>query len=139
MATDQDPIAGLRGELSQLRERVTGVRGSILGGVDGLFLLQDGATGQDPHDLAALAAASFGVGRQVGHILRQGPHLETTIHCGSGYFVIYSIDDSTLLALLADAGVNIARLHLEFRAGNARIAEAVRAATGYLVAQRPRL
>ncbi len=136
---DNDPIAWLAAELAALRERVPGVRGSVLGGVDGLMLFQDGLTGHDPHDLAALAAAAYGIGSQTGHILRFGQHQETTIHAVGGYYTIYSVNPSVLLGVLGEAGLNVARLHIEFRASLERINACVQAGASRLVALRPRM
>jgi uncharacterized protein len=137
--SDNDPLAGLAAELAALRERVPGVRGSILAGVDGLLLFQDGLTGHDPHDLAALAAAAYGIGSQTGHILRYGRHEETTIHAAGGYYTVYSVNASILLGVLGETGLNVARLHIEFRAGLERINATVQAGASGLVALRPRM
>nr|MDT0660780.1 roadblock/LC7 domain-containing protein [Micromonospora sp. DSM 115978] len=108
-------------ELASLRHAVTGVLGCVIAGVDGLMLLTDLTTGPDPHDLAALAAATFGVGRQTGVALRQGAFRESTIHSQRGYFSIYAINDRALLAVLGGEGMNIARLHLEARSVTTRL------------------
>jgi uncharacterized protein len=134
-----DSLTQLSTELASLRERIPGVRGCIVVGVDGLLLFQDGTTGQDPHDLAALAAAAFGIGRQTGAVLKQGPHRDTTIHSDHGYYAIYSVNDSTLLGFIGESGLNLARLHMEFRASAERIDQALRAGTDLLAYQRPRL
>jgi predicted regulator of Ras-like GTPase activity (Roadblock/LC7/MglB family) len=108
-------------ELASLRHAVTGVLGCVIAGVDGLMLLTDLNNGADPHDLAALAAATFGVGRQTGVALRQGAFRESTIHSQRGYFAVYAINDRALLAVLGGEGMNIARLHLEARAVTSRL------------------
>jgi uncharacterized protein len=102
-------------ELVGLRERVTGVQGTVIAGVDGLLLLYDTGNGPEPHDLAALAAAAVGVGRQTGLALRHGGFTECTIHSHRGYFTVYAIGDTALLAVVGDDGMNVARLHLEAR------------------------
>ncbi len=75
-----------------------------------------------PHDLAALAAAAVGVGRQTGIALRHGNFMESTIHSHRGYFTVYAIGDTALLAVVGDQGMNVARLHLEARAVTPRLA-----------------
>lgn len=134
-----DPLAGLRSELELLRDRVIGVRGSIVAGVDGLCMFQDGATGEDPHDIAAMAAATYGIGQQAGRVLRGDAHQDTTIHCRGGYLVVYSITDGMLLAVLAEAGINVARLHVEFRAGRPRLRATLAEAADHLVIIHPKL
>jgi predicted regulator of Ras-like GTPase activity (Roadblock/LC7/MglB family) len=136
---DDGPVTVLRRELFLFRERVAGARGSVLAGVDGLMHFQEGTTGLDPHDLAALAAATYGIGRQTGHVMNHGRHHESTIHNAGGYLVVYSINDSALLAMVCEAGTNIARLHLEYRNCVDGINQAVRNSMEPLTAHRPRL
>ncbi|HKT05001.1 MAG TPA: roadblock/LC7 domain-containing protein [Rugosimonospora sp.] len=114
-------------ELRALRERVTGVQGCVIAGVDGLLLMWDTAGGQEPHDLAALAAAAVGVGRQAGLALRHGGFRETTIHSLRGYFTVYAVGESALLAVVGDDGMNVARLHLEARTVAPRLAAMLQA------------
>lgn len=102
-------------ELAGLRHRVTGVRGSVVAGADGLLLLYDTTDRDEPHDLAALAAAAVGVGRQTGIALGHGGLRESTVHSARGYFAVYVISDAALLAVVGDEGMNVARLHLEAR------------------------
>ncbi|BCB88147.1 hypothetical protein Psuf_054600 [Phytohabitans suffuscus] len=102
-------------ELAALKHAVSSVVGSVIAGVDGLLLLHDLDDGPEPHDLAALAAATFGLGRQTGLALRQGPFREATVRSHQGHFSVYPVGDAALLAVLGDKGLNIARLHLEAR------------------------
>ena len=110
-------------ELARLRELVSGVQGCVIAGVDGLLVLHDLGNGPEPHDLAALAAATFGVGRQCGLALRHGPFRESTLRSHNGYFTVYAIGDTALLAVLGDERLNVARLHLEARLVTAKLAE----------------
>jgi predicted regulator of Ras-like GTPase activity (Roadblock/LC7/MglB family) len=124
LPTDEEALYnGVLTELSNLRERVSGVRGSVIAGVDGLVLIDNSASGHEPHDLAALAAAAFGIGRQVGLALNQGTFMEATTRSRNGYFAVYAVGNSALLAVAGDGGLNVARLHLEARAVTSRIAE----------------
>lgn len=134
-----NPLNAVSQELSQLRERVTGVRGSLIAGVDGLLITQDGATGPEPYDLAALAAAAYGIGHRTGHVLKQGGHRASTIHSRDGYYTIYSINDHALLAVIGEAGLNIARLHIEAKSSVERLDPALRAARDQLALDQPRL
>ncbi|UWP87243.1 roadblock/LC7 domain-containing protein [Dactylosporangium fulvum] len=115
----QDPhgaaLAAVRAQLTDLRLRVPGVRGSVLAGVDGLLITHDLATGGEPHDLAALAATTFGLGRQSALVLGQSPFRDATMRSQGGYFTVYAVDTDRLMAVLGDDGLNVARLHLEAR------------------------
>jgi hypothetical protein len=112
----------VRGELAALLQRVPGVRGSVVAGVDGLLITHDLPAGAEPHDMAALAATTYGLGRQCGYALRQGPFRDTTIRSLRGYFTVYAVGERALLAVLGDDGLNVARLHLEARPVTERIA-----------------
>ena len=59
-----EAYSAVRAALADLRMRVPGVRGGVLGGVDGLLITYDLASDEKPHDLAALAATTYGLGRR---------------------------------------------------------------------------
>ncbi|GIF19649.1 putative regulator of Ras-like GTPase activity (Roadblock/LC7/MglB family) [Actinoplanes tereljensis] len=109
-------------ELASLRHQVTGVSGSVVGGVDGLLILHDTLPGVEPNDIAALAAGACGISRTTGSVLQQGPFREVTIGNQNGYLSVYAIGDLALLAVIGDAGLNIARLHLAARPVTHRLA-----------------
>ena len=112
-----DPLdarfTAIRSALADLRLRVPGVRGGVLAGVDGLVITYDLPPGQEPHDLAALAATTFGLGRQCALVLNQHPFREATLRSERGYFTVYAVDDCSLMAILGGDGLNVARLHIE--------------------------
>ena len=89
-------------------------------------MLHDLGNSPEPHDLAALAAATFGVGRQCGLALRHGPFRESTLRSHRGYFTVYAIGETALLAVVGDERMNVARLHLEARLVIARLAELIK-------------
>jgi predicted regulator of Ras-like GTPase activity (Roadblock/LC7/MglB family) len=102
-------------QLILLRERVTGVRGVVVAAADGLLVAHEGDIDHDPHDLAALAAAAHGIARQSGLVLSQGDHQQTAIHNADGHYVVYSVSDGVLLAVVAATGLNIAQLNIQIR------------------------
>ncbi|MFG2040330.1 roadblock/LC7 domain-containing protein [Dactylosporangium sp. NPDC048998] len=115
-------LAAVRSELSDLRLRVPGVRGAAIGGVDGLLITHDLPAVVEPHDLAALAATTFGLGRQTALVLGQSPFRDATLRSEGGYFTVYAVGERALLCVLGDDGINVARLHLEARPAVARLA-----------------
>ncbi|MFB6392507.1 roadblock/LC7 domain-containing protein [Polymorphospora lycopeni] len=120
---DSVPYVAIHNQLSDLRIQIPGVRGCVLGGVDGLLIAHDLPAGDaEPHDLAALAATTFGLGRQVGLALRHGPFRESTVRGQHGYFAVYAVNDTALLAVLGEDAVNVARLHLHAPAVTERLA-----------------
>jgi predicted regulator of Ras-like GTPase activity (Roadblock/LC7/MglB family) len=108
-------LSPVRAAMADLRLRMPGVRGSVLAGVDGLLITYDLAPDTEPHDLAALAATTFGLGRQVSLVLGQSPFRDATMRNEGGYFTVYAVNGGTLLAVLGSDGLNVARLHLEAR------------------------
>ncbi|MDG6105534.1 roadblock/LC7 domain-containing protein [Dactylosporangium aurantiacum] len=108
-------LSPVRTAMADLRLRVPGVRGSVLAGVDGMLVTYDLGPQTEPHDLAALAATTFGLGRQVSLVLGQSPFRDATMRNEGGYFTVYAVDGSSLLAVLGSDGLNVARLHLEAR------------------------
>ncbi|MFB9239549.1 roadblock/LC7 domain-containing protein [Plantactinospora siamensis] len=106
------PYRAIEGELTDLRIQIPGVRGCLLGGVDGLLISHNLLTTVDADDLAALAASSYGLGRQVAFRLDQGPFLQSTVRNGAGYLSVYAVGDRALLAVVGTDTVNVARLHL---------------------------
>ncbi|MFG1951531.1 roadblock/LC7 domain-containing protein [Micromonospora sp. NPDC048830] len=106
------PYGAINTELSELRLQIPGVNGCILGGVDGLLITHNMPDGSRPDDLAALAASTFGLGRQVGLSLGQGPFRQSTVRNAGGYLSVYAVNSQALLAVVGEDAVNVARLHL---------------------------
>jgi uncharacterized protein len=122
MTFGSDPYQSVRDELAALRQQLTGVRGCVIAGVDGLLILHDSMTGFEPHDVAALAAGAYGISRTTGSVLGQGGFSEVTIRSQNGYLAVYAVGELALLAVIGDSGSNIARLHLEARPVTQRLA-----------------
>jgi len=110
-------------ELIALRDRVPGVRGCVIAGIDGVLIGHDLTADPEPLNLAALAAATFRLGRQSGLALRHGPFRELTVRSQKGYFSVYAVSDAALLAVLGDDWVNVNRLHQEARPVTERLAD----------------
>jgi predicted regulator of Ras-like GTPase activity (Roadblock/LC7/MglB family) len=108
----QDQLAAM---LRALRDRVTGVTGLAVASADGLLVAAD-ADGVEADGLAALAAAELSLGQRMAHVVGAGGFRDTVIRCSDGYIVVYAVGEQALLVVLADSGLNIARLHLEARA-----------------------
>jgi hypothetical protein len=101
---------------------VTGVTGCIIAGVDGLLILHDSRSSNEPHDVAAMAAAAHGISRTCGAALNQGVFQEVTIRNQGGYLAVYAVGELALLAVIGTNGLNIARLHIEARSVTGRLA-----------------
>ncbi|MEO3780032.1 roadblock/LC7 domain-containing protein [Micromonospora sp. B11E3] len=116
------PYGAIDTELSELRLQIPGVNGCVLGGVDGLLITHNMPEGSRPEDLAALAASTFGLGRQVGLSLGQGPFRQSTVRNAGGYLSVYAVNSQALLAVVGEDAVNVARLHLNAPAVAERLA-----------------
>ncbi|WBB79893.1 roadblock/LC7 domain-containing protein [Micromonospora sp. WMMD882] len=106
------PYPAIDTELAELRLQIPGVTGCVLGGVDGLLITHTMPDGARPEDLAALAASTYGLGRQIGLSLGQGPFRQSTVRNATGYLSVYAVTDQALLAVVGQDTVNVARLHL---------------------------
>jgi predicted regulator of Ras-like GTPase activity (Roadblock/LC7/MglB family) len=102
-------------ELRALREQVPGVTETAVAAVDGLLVLAD-TEGVRPEALAALAAASLGLGKRTGREAGMGELREVVIRCGGGHVVIYAVREEALLVVLGDEGLDVAGLHIASRA-----------------------
>ncbi|WP_326552479.1 roadblock/LC7 domain-containing protein [Micromonospora sp. NBC_01813] len=103
-------------ELHGLRRRVPEVAGSVLAGVDGLMISRDLTdTGTDADSIAALAAASIGLGRRFAVTSGHGELRETVIAGTHGYVALYAAGSRALLAVLAGPGADLPLLHTHAR------------------------
>ncbi|WP_432899351.1 roadblock/LC7 domain-containing protein [Micromonospora matsumotoense] len=116
------PYPAIGRELAALRHEIPGVHGCVLGGVDGLLITHNLQTDVDPDDLAALAATTFGLGRQVGLRLGQGDFRQSTVRNDGGYLSVYAVSQQALLAVVGEDSINVARLHLHAPAVAGRLA-----------------
>ncbi|MEU4567096.1 roadblock/LC7 domain-containing protein [Micromonospora sp. NPDC023956] len=117
------PYATINTELAELRLQIPGVTGCVLGGVDGLLITHTMPDDARPDDLAALAASTFGLGRQIGLSLRQGPFRQSTVRNANGYLSVYAVSSQALLAVVGEDAVNVARLHLHAPSVAERLAD----------------
>ncbi|GAA3412281.1 MULTISPECIES: roadblock/LC7 domain-containing protein [Streptosporangium] len=101
-------------ELKILRDQVTGVLETAVASVDGLLVAAD-SEGARPEVLAALAAATLGLGKRTGYEVGMGELREVVTRCRSGYIVVYAVRQEALLVVLADEGLDVSRLHVESR------------------------
>ncbi|MGC5052782.1 roadblock/LC7 domain-containing protein [Micromonospora sp. DT48] len=101
-------------ELRGLRRRRPEVAGMVLAGTDGLLISSD-LPATDATHLAALAAASFGLGHRMAATVRQGEFHESVVHTAAGCVVTYPAGRDALLTLVANPGADLAALREEAR------------------------
>jgi predicted regulator of Ras-like GTPase activity (Roadblock/LC7/MglB family) len=80
-SVDADTMMGT--ELRGLRRRRPEVAGTVLAGTDGLLISSD-LPATDATHLAALAAASFGLGHRVADTVRHGEFRESVLRTSAG-------------------------------------------------------
>ena len=100
-------------ELHVLREQVAGITDTLLCGVDGMLIVADTEDPIDPDGVSALAAAGLGLARTTTSAVGQGVFRQNVVYSSGGYLALYAIGQDALLVVLADEGLNIARLHQE--------------------------
>ncbi|MEU1587440.1 roadblock/LC7 domain-containing protein [Micromonospora sp. NPDC005710] len=111
---DADTVLGT--ELRGLRRRRPDIAGTVLAGTDGLLISSD-LPSTDATHLAALAAASFGLGHRVADTVRQGEFRESVVCTTAGCVVTYPAGQSALLTLVTvSAPADLEALHDEARA-----------------------
>lgn len=102
----------LTGILASLRDRVMGVSESVLSTVDGLLVVAD-VDKVHPESVAALAAATLGVGRRMADQSGAGALREVVVRCGAGHVIVVAVGERTLLTVMGDDGLDIAAFQRE--------------------------
>ncbi|MFJ2114029.1 MULTISPECIES: roadblock/LC7 domain-containing protein [unclassified Streptomyces] len=105
-------VTSLVDVLASLRERVMGVSESVLSTADGLLVAADTDTAQ-PEAIAALAAATLGLGARMAQQADAGALRDVVIRCGGGQVVVLAVGDRALLSILGDEGIDVAALQRE--------------------------
>lgn len=119
-------------ELRALRQRLPDIAGAVLASTDGMLIASDMGAGRDgapdhaeAETVAALAAASLGLGQRFAATVQQGHLRETVFQADGGAIVTYAAGRRGLLTLLTRPHANLARLHHEARRVAARLGAAV--------------
>lgn len=108
-------ISGLRSAISELRD-------VLVASTDGLAISHSLTTG-DPNRVAAMAAATLGVGKRISGTLELGDLQETTVKSANGQVFLYAAGAKGVLVLIAQADANVGLINLEARDAANRIAE----------------
>ncbi|GAA2130144.1 hypothetical protein GCM10009727_21990 [Actinomadura napierensis] len=102
-------------ELRTLRARVPHLTGSLVASVDGLLIADDLPPSVEPSGMAAVTASGLSLAHRIAQTAHGGAFHEVVIRGVDGYVVTYSAGPAASLTVLAEAGVNVGRLHLEAR------------------------
>ncbi|MER6131382.1 roadblock/LC7 domain-containing protein [Streptomyces sp. NPDC001815] len=110
--SEKPPPNPLTEILISLRDRVMGVSESVLSTVDGLLVVAD-TDSVHAESVAALAAATLGVGRRMADQAGVGALREVVARCGSGHVIVMAVGDRALLTVMGDDGLDIAAFQRE--------------------------
>ncbi|MFF0010092.1 roadblock/LC7 domain-containing protein [Streptomyces sp. NPDC005374] len=121
-----EPDAALIDILASLRDRVLGVSESVLSTADGLLVVAD-VDSVHPESVAALAAATLGVGRRIADLGGAGTLREVIVRGGSGHVVVTAVGDRALLTVMGDEGLDIAAFQRESPAAVEELSKALAA------------
>jgi uncharacterized protein len=113
---------GILAELRGLRARVPHLTGGVVATTDGLVIAHDVA-GLEPEGMAALSAASLGVGTRLTETGGQGGFRELLARGEQGYVATYAAGASLILTVVGSLAMNVGRLHLEARRCSGRIGD----------------
>ncbi|MEU1271927.1 roadblock/LC7 domain-containing protein [Streptomyces sp. NPDC005799] len=108
----RDSATTLTDILASLRDRVMGVSESVLSTADGLLVVAD-VESVHAESVAALAAATLGVGRRMADHTGAGPLREVVVRGGSGHVVVTAVGDRALLTVMGDEGLDLAAFQRE--------------------------
>ena len=100
--------------LADLRRALSDIIGALAASVDGLPIAA-AVYDHDPAQIAAMAASAAGLGKWIVDDFRFGDFAENVVRASGGYFIVYSIGQVAVLAVMATAGANLGRVHLEAR------------------------
>ena len=95
------------------------VTGILVASVDGLLIATNipdaQARGIEPETVAAMSAAQLGLGRQISAGCANGEFQESVTRAADGYVATFAAGAHAVLTVLAEATLNVGRLHHEAR------------------------
>ena len=115
-------------ELRELRRRLPDIAGAVLASTDGMLIASEMAgdsNGVDAETVAALSAATLGLGQRFAATVHQGQLRESVIQADGGCVVTYAAGTGGLLTVLGCPHANLARMHMEARRVAARLGRLV--------------
>jgi uncharacterized protein len=116
----EDSASAVVDELKSLRAHVVEITECLVSTTDGLLVAADTAT-VHPESVAALAAASLGLGRRAAAEVGLGGLRDVITRCSGGYVVVLAIGEGALLVVMGDEGLDVPTLHRESPAAIERL------------------
>jgi hypothetical protein len=115
----------LGAELRELLSEVIGVSGALIATGDGMLIAAECEDSLHAESIAALAAATSGVGAQFAYLMRLGELGGTVVQGNKGCVAVHPIGENAILVLYGTDGPNVARLHLAVRQALPRVEAAL--------------
>jgi hypothetical protein len=109
-------------ELTLIRERVPGVRGSVAATSDGILIAHD-VRDLEPTQIAALVAAMHAVAVRAALSTESGQLKDVITRASDGYLAVYAAGRAAIVAVLGTTELNIAILNYQARTIIERVAE----------------
>lgn len=109
------PNSDIELRLSELRQRLPYLIGSVVASSDGLLIAGDLPESIEPTGIAALAAAQLSLSLTFVATTHGTDLHEVVIDSGAGHVVVYSAGPTASLTVLTAADAVLARVHLEAR------------------------
>jgi predicted regulator of Ras-like GTPase activity (Roadblock/LC7/MglB family) len=132
IAPDEDPRDSLQYELRAVVDDCIGVAGALVATTEGLLIASEfDATASVPTQaeaeiIAAMAAATAGLGDQFANRLTLGSSSGCVVQGSRGCIAVQRVGDTGVLVLFGSDGLNVARLYLAVRQALPRIHEVLR-------------
>jgi predicted regulator of Ras-like GTPase activity (Roadblock/LC7/MglB family) len=117
----------LGAELRELLADVIGVTGALVATTDGMLIAAEVEATLHAESIAALAAATSGVGSQFAYLMRLGELGGTVVQGTKGCVAVHPLGENAILVLFGTDGPNVARLHLAVRQALPRVEAALMA------------
>ena len=102
-------------ELRTLRAGIPGVHGSLVVTVDGLLVTHDCLDDEGTEQTAALSSTLLALAKHAVDLTARGGMLDAAVRGTEGYFVVYAVGGTAVLAVTGDADLNLAMLHIKTR------------------------
>ena len=109
--------------LQNLRSDISDVEGSLIASTDGMLMAHQVSHSDDPNALAAMVAASLGLGKRLSETFKGGPLMETSVRGNEGYIFVFSAGEHGVLAVTTKARTNVGLVNLECRNAAKKIAQ----------------
>ena len=109
-------------QLTLIRERVPGVRGSVAATSDGILIAHD-VHDLEPTQIAALVAAMHAVAVRATLSTESGQLKDVITRASDGYLAVYAAGRAAIVAVLGTTELNIAILNYQTPAIIERVAE----------------